>query len=96
MFPHFLSLLRRQSGFHSHSTQDVLLHVTDCWPKTIDESEYTAAAFLDASKAFHCVNHDVLLLKLACYGVVDNSLVWFASYLSCRPQRMCLQGLTSE
>ena len=49
------------------------------------------------SKAFNCVNHDALLLKLACYiGVVDNSLVWFASYLSCHWQRVCLQGLTSE
>ena len=66
------------------------------WHKAIDESKYTAAAFLDVLKAFDCVNHDVLLSKLACYGVVDNSLVWFASYLSCRWQRVCLQGLTSE
>jgi len=48
------------------------------------------------SKAFDCVNHDVLLSKLACYGVVDNSLVWFASYLSCHWLKVCLQGLTSE
>ena len=51
---------------------------------------------MDVSKAFDCVNHDVLLSKLACYGVVDNSQVWLASYLSCRRQRVCLQGLTSE
>ena len=66
------------------------------WRKAINESKYTAAAFLDVSKAFDSVNHDVLLSKLACYGVVDNSLLWFASYLSCRWQRVCLQGLTSE
>jgi len=27
---------------------------------------------------------------------VDTSLVWFTSYLLCRRQRMCLQGLTFE
>jgi len=42
------------------------------------------------------VNHNVLLLKLACYGVVDNSLVLFARYLLFRRQRVYLQGLTSE
>ena len=37
----------RQSGFHpQHSTQDVLVYVTDCWCKAIDESKFTAAAFL--------------------------------------------------
>ena len=51
------------------------MHVTNCQHKAIDENKYTAAAFLDVSKAFDCVNHDVLLLKLACYGVVNNLLV---------------------
>ena len=45
--------------------------------------------------AFDCVNHDILLSKMACYGVMDDSLVWFASYLSSRMQRVCLQGSSS-
>ena len=87
----FNLLSNRQFGFSpQHSTQDVLVHVTDCWCKAIDESKFTAAAFLDVSKAFDCVNHDILLSKLACYRVLDDSLVWFASYLSCRRQWVCL------
>ena len=75
----FNLLSDRQSGFRpQHSTQDVLMYVTDCWRKAIDESKFTAAAFLDVSKAFDCVNYDILLSKLACYGVLDDSLVWFA------------------
>ena len=75
---------------HMHySMQDVLLHVTDSWRRAIDESKFTAATFLDISKAFDCANHDVLLSKLACYGVLEYSLVWFASYLSCHKQRVC-------
>ena len=66
----------RQSDFHpQHSTQDVLVHVTNYWRKAIDESKFTAAAFLDVSEAFDCVDHDILLSKLACYGVLDDSLV---------------------
>ena len=41
------------------------------------------------------VNHDILLSKLACYGVTGDSLVWFASYLSSRMQRVHLQGSSS-
>ena len=93
----FNLLSDRQSGFRpQQSTQGVLVHVTDCWCKAIDESKFTAASFLDVSKAFDCVNHGILLSKLACYGVLDDSLVWFASYLSCHRQQMCFQGSASN
>lgn len=42
--------------------------------------------YSNISKAFDCVDHDILLSKLACYGAMDNSLVWFTSYLSSRMQ----------
>ena len=71
-----------QSGFRpSHSTQDVLLSFTDCWSKAIDNSKYVMAGFLDLAKAFDCVNHNILLEKLAGYGVVN---AWFQRYLSNR------------
>jgi len=39
----FNLLSDRQSGFRpQHSTQAVLVHVTDCWRRAIDESKYTA------------------------------------------------------
>ena len=59
-------------------------------------SMFTAAAFQDISKAFDCVSHDILLSKLACYGVMDSSLVWFASYLSSHMQSVWLQGSSSS
>ena len=71
------------------------MHVTDSWHKAKDESKFTVAIFLDVSKAVDCVNHDILLSKLACHGVLEHSLAWFVSYLSCRKQRVCMQGLSS-
>ena len=86
----------QRSGFcPNYSTQDVLLYVTDSWRRAIDDSKFITAAFLDISKAFDFVNHDILLSKLACDGVLEHSLVWFASYLSCRQQKVCVQGLSS-
>ena len=77
MFPYLLkfnSFSAYQSGFHpSHSTQDVLLHVVDCWRKAIDDSKFVVAGFLDLAKAFDCVNHNILLDKLARYGVCIRS-----------------------
>jgi len=48
---------------------------TDCWRKAIDGRKFTAAVILGASKAFDSVNHNILLPKLVCYGVLNGSHV---------------------
>lgn len=37
--------------------------------KAIDNNEYTIGTFVDLSKAFDTVNHDILLYKLQQYGI---------------------------
>ena len=76
-----------QSSFRpGHFTQDLLLHVTDSWRKSIDSRETAGAVLLDLSKVFDCVDHTILLTKLAHYRIRDSALSWFQSYLGGRVQ----------
>ena len=41
--------------------------------------------YIDMRKAFDTINHDQLISKLQWFGVADNLLLWFATYLTDRP-----------
>ena len=54
------------------------------------------AIFLDWSKAFDRVSHQVLLNKLHKYGVCGSMLDWFKPYLTNRSQRVQFMGSSSD
>ena len=54
--------------------------------KSLENGELVIGTFLDFSKTFDTVNHDVLLQKLQHYGIRGSALKWFQSYLSDRCQ----------
>ena len=63
-------LFDNQYGFRkNHSTALALLHLYDILANAIDNKEYTMGVFIDLSKAFDTVNHEILLAKLQHYGI---------------------------
>jgi hypothetical protein len=53
---------------------------------SLDNGTYSATIFLDFSKAFDTVNHDILLQKLNHYGIRGIANSWVRSYCSNRTQ----------
>ena len=56
--------------------------------KAVDNGKYVSAIFLDLSKAFDRINHDLLLAKLKAYGFSPNALKLMHSYLNNRKQQV--------
>jgi hypothetical protein len=49
----------------------------------MDRRLYVAGIFFDLTKAYHVINHDILLDKLNHCGIRGVTNLWFKSYLSC-------------
>ena len=57
------------------------------WRKTLDKGGETGAVLTDLSKAFDCIDHNLLIAKLDAYGFEKQSIDLLHSYLTKRKQR---------
>ena len=74
-----------QYGFRvGHSCENAIGDLVSHVLKNQQQNKYTAALFLDLSKAFDTLDHKLLLQKLEIYGIRGTALNWFCSYLSDR------------
>lgn len=90
-------LTEHQSGFrHKHSCETALHNIIDKWLNNIDDGKLTGVLFIDLSKAFDTVNHQVLLHKHLSFGICNNSFKWFQSYLYGRTQSVRGKGVLSD
>ena len=82
-------LYKHQYGFRSkHSTTHPVLQLIKDIADANDKNtkDATLAVFIDLSKAFDAINHDIMLHKLQFYGIRGIYNSWFANYLSNRKQ----------
>ena len=57
------------------------------WQQCLDKKGVVGTILMDLSKAYDCINYDLLLTKLDAYGFSYNSLTFLHSYLKNRHQR---------
>ena len=90
-------LVENQFGFRQgHFTCMALLKLVNDIIEELDKGNCSIGIFIDLSKAFNTVDHKLLLRKMEHYGIRDNALLWFTSYLSYRTQYVSLNHTNSE
>ena len=84
-------------GFRKgYSTQYCLMVMINKWNQAIDKGNFAGSLLTDLSKAFDCLNHELLIAKLEAYGFDNESLAYVYSYLSNRKQRTKINTSLSE
>ena len=90
-------LLKQLTGFRkNHSTQHCLSGMLEMWKKVLDKGGYICAIFMDLSKAFDTLNHNLLIAKLGANGFETDALRYMKSYLTNRKQRVRVNKTFSE
>ena len=98
MFLTSFSILNEyQSGYRSgHSTVTAVTKVVNDIIKALDDKMVCVALFIDLSKAFDSVDHNLLLLRLQKIGLDEGSCNWFSNYLIERAQAVVADGHKSS
>jgi hypothetical protein len=90
-------LYKYQFGFRpKHSPELALVCLVEKISNALENGDYVLGLFLDFSKAFDTVNHEILLSKLDYLGVRGVALKWFESYLSQRSQHVVYNDVASS
>ena len=86
-----------QFGFRKgHSTSHALHKSVDSITKSLANGRHVLGIFIDLSKAFDTLDHNILLSKLEHYGVRGSALSLMSSYLSNRKQYVCFNNISSD
>ena len=86
-----------QYGFRRrHSTELATIELVDKILIEMDKGEIPLTIFIDLSKAFDTIDHEILLYKLQYYGIKGNSLNLIKCYLNSRQQYVQYNDVSSE
>ena len=79
-----------------HGTEQCLTVMLETWKKAVDNNGKAGAILTDLSKAFDCLNHDLLIAKLEAYGFDKAALIFIKDYFKNRKQRTEVNGSYSS
>ena len=98
LYPYFNKFFSKfQCGFRKgFNSQQYLLSMIEKWRRSLDSGGHEGAFLTDLSKAFDCINHELLIAKLHAYGLDHGSLSFIHSYLSHRKQRTKVDSSYSD
>ena len=82
ILPENQMLYSKQFGFQrGHSIEHAIMQLIDQISSIFEKNHFTLGVFIDLSKPFDTVYHNILITKLDNYDVNGNKLRWFPSYL---------------
>ena len=74
-------LFNSQYGYRKqHSTEHAAIELIDRLHIELERKKIPIAIFLDLSKAFDSIDHDILIEKLYKYGLSERAVKWFGSF----------------
>ena len=62
------------------------------WKNTLGKGKHVGTVFMDLSKAFDTINHDLLIAKVEAYGFSTNALLFMLSYVKNRSERVSINS----
>lgn len=81
-----------QHGFFTgRNTESALFEILNNVYCSMESGDVSCGIFLDLSRAFDCVDFEILLKKLEHYGVRNRELNWFRTYIYGRLQSVKLK-----
>jgi hypothetical protein len=90
-------LTNHQHGFvNNKSCLTNLIETLDIVTETLSRGFNSILVYLDFAKAFDSVQHQLLMHKLAAYGINGKLFNWIKEFLSNRRQRVNIKGVNSE
>ena len=85
-FSPFISAYRK-----SYSTQQVLIRLLEEWREKLDKNFAVGAVLMELSKAFDSIPHDLIIAKLAAYGIERKTLIERLIYFYLKGRKQCVK-----
>ena len=102
IFDKFYALVQHLISKNQHGfvkNRSIVTNLFNCSARvleSLEEGAQTDVIFFDFTKAFDCVDHNILIDKLHKIGVTGKMLDWFKSYLDHRYQAVKIRETISE